>query len=141
MKNSLKATLALVVAGAAASFAGPQIALSATDNAALNLSGAVAAVVDVNVTGVATATNLDLSVGHTETGLKVADVTEMANTPAGYTVTVTSGNLTAGGRCTTATAGQACFYNSTANADVAFTLLKGATSKFFSSAEIGRAHV
>ena len=63
-------------------------------------------VVDVNVTGVATATNLDLSVGHTETGLKVADVTEMANTPAGYTVSVTSANLTAGGRCASATAGQ-----------------------------------
>jgi len=132
MKNSLKATLALVVAGAAASIA--PVAMSATDNAALNLSGAVAAVVDVNVTGVATATNLDLSVGHTETGLKVADVTEMANTPAGYTVSVTSANLTAGGRCASATAGQACFYNAAGAADVAFTLLKGATSKSFTSA-------
>jgi hypothetical protein len=109
----------------------PQLANSATDNAALNLSGSVAAVVDVSVSGTAIAASLDLSVNHTETGLKVADVTEMANTPAGYTVTVSSANLAAGGRCG-GTAGQACFYNSTGNEDVAFTLLKGATSLTFS---------
>ncbi len=132
-KRGLKAYgIGIVVAGVAASFAFlPQMAISATDNAALNLSGAVAATVDVAVTGAAAAASLDLSLGHTETSLKVADVTEMANTPAGYTVSVASANLAAGGRCG-GTAGQACFFNAAGNEDVAFTLLKGASTLSFS---------
>jgi hypothetical protein len=126
--------LALAVVGAAASLALlPQAAISATDNAALNLSGAVAAVVDVSVSGTAAAASLNLAVGHSETGLKIADITEMANTPAGYTVSVASANLAAGGRCG-GTAGQACFWNATGAEDVAFTLLKGTTSLSFSGA-------
>ncbi len=128
--------LGLMVAGAVASLAFlPLIAISATDNAPLNLSGAVAANVDVTVTGTAIAATLDLSTNHTETSLKVADVTEMANTPAGYTVSVASANLAAGGRCGGA-AGQACFWNSAGTEDVAFTLLKGASSLTFSGSSV-----
>ena len=128
-KNWMKVpAVGLAIVGMATS-----LALAATDNAALNLSGAVAAVVDVSVSATGTAAALNLAVGHTETGLKIADITEMANTPAGYTVSVASANLAAGGRCG-GTAGQACFWNATGAEDVAFTLLKGTTSLSFSGA-------
>lgn len=124
--NRAVVTVGMVAAMACA----PQMALSVTDNAALNLTGSVAAQVAVTVSGTGAAASLSLAPNYTETALKVADVTELANTPAGYTVTVSSANLAAGGRCTGA-AGQACLWNSTASANVAFSLSKGATAKSF----------
>lgn len=104
----------------------------ATDSATLDLTGTVAADVDVSVTALPIAGTLNLSAGHTETSLKLADVTERSNVPAGYTVTVTSANLAAGGRCTGA-AGQACIYNAAGARDVPFSLLKGAASQTFTA--------
>ncbi len=122
---------AIATVGAVAAMAcAPHLALSATDNAALNLTGTVNASVAVTVSGTGAAASLNLGQNATETSLKVADVTELANTSAGYTVTVSSANLAAGGRCTGA-AGTACLFNSTANSMVAISLLKGATSKSF----------
>ena len=106
-----------------------QLAMSATDSAQLNLLGSVAASVDVTVAGTVEAGVLNLSANHTEAALKVADVTEMANTPAGYTVTVTSANLAAGARCVGA---QPCLWNSAGSYAIPFSLLKGGATKSFS---------
>ena len=110
-------------------------AAHAADSGDLVLTGSVAQILDVAVTPTAAATGLDLSLQ--QAALKVADLLTESNTPGGYTVTVTSANVT-NGDCTLP-----CFYSETTTDNLGFTLFQGTaaltftaeTATFVSSAE------
>lgn len=101
----------------------------ATLEADLSLSGTVAAVSEVAVTPTAAASAINLAEGASETSLKVADVFERSNVAAGYTVTVSSANLAAGGRCGATTS--PCLFSAAAATALAIDLKKGAASLLF----------
>lgn len=117
IKRALFLGLSGGVALSAAAYAG--------DSAQLALTGAVAQLLDIQVTPTASASGLDLSTQ--QSALKVADVVTVSNTPGGYIVTVTSANVGTG-NCTLP-----CFYSETAEDSLDFTLAEGATALSFSS--------
>ena len=96
----------------------------------LSLSGTVAPFSEVIVTPTAVAAALVLTEGHSETSLKVADVFERSNVPAGYTVTVSSANLIAGGRCGVVTS--PCLYSAEVSSELGFDVKKVAATIPFS---------
>ena len=103
-------------------------------NADLLLKGSVPASTTLTVTAQGTPAALTLTDPTTVTALTVADVFEKSNWPAGYTVTLASANLVAGGRC----AGGAttpCLWSDLADAGevVALTVLKGASALTFNA--------
>ncbi len=97
----------------------------AADSGDLILTGAVAQILDVEVTPTASATGLDLSVQ--QTALKVADVLTQSNAPGGYIVTVSSANVV-GGDCTTP-----CFYSDSTTDSLDFTLYQGTLALSFTA--------
>ncbi len=94
--------------------------------ATLSLTGNVNAFAQVFVENVSGNTGFDLTT--TQGATLVATVRERSNRRAGYTVTVTSANVTAG-RCTDVT--RACFYSSAALENLAIDLFKGTTAVSF----------
>ena len=112
-----------------AAVASPASTIAATDSASLDVVGTIPAIVAITVTPTGTASSLDLTPNAIVTALKVADIAEMANTPEGYSVTVTSANLAAGGRCPAPN--QACLWNAAANSAVELSFLRDTSPQTF----------
>jgi len=72
----------------------------AATTGSVQLEGTLAAVLEIAVSAASAASSIDLSVD-ASSGITVATVTEKSNSAGGYTVTVTSSNLS-GGDCATA---------------------------------------
>lgn len=99
-----------------------------TQTANLPLQGTVASAVSISVDAKAgVSDSLDLTTEQTVADLEVTEgthVRERSNVPAGYTVTVSSANIDATGRCTAGT--DPCLYDTTnSNLGTDFQLFKG----------------
>jgi hypothetical protein len=120
--------VAAAVVGASVLAAGP--AAYAATSAGLTLTGAVQSILAVTVTPTASATGLDLTALVSQ--LKVATVKAESNNVAGYIVSVSSGNQTAGNCPTT---NGPCFFSAVSTgAKLGFSVVRDSVAVSFSGA-------
>lgn len=97
----------------------------AATSATISLTGSVPLVLAVTTTPTTAASGLDLSTS--ATNLKLADVQGRTNQPAGFTLSVRSGNMFSG-NCTTP-----CLYSSSTSEFLPITLKRDSTALTFST--------